>query len=1290
MSNSISNTQLYQLAQAELRKTSKYKTGSIPEIEIQAKITELSKLSNWEIQAKLNDYFKAQTQEKDGWAIFGLEINQTQQTSNKKQTTQNNNQNSIILNEPDTRAFAINLLSNNANNALQAVKNYHNSIGYLSFDAVAQGITIIGDVLFDTLTGRNDYLPLIEQETNIENEIFKLDQLKNHTTSRANFNKGFKDLYGIEFNAEAFQNLQKANNELIQLNSYEALENYFDTGIKEIEKENLNNAGFKVNSILNPIFNNPIKTQEFINNLKNDCKTDEEFKTKIIETLANAKTQATKAKDEILKTTNRETLENNYKLAYKEAMGNYHSEEIVQQYLQTQQTNAMLTETALVMATSMLTMGSSAVQNLATQATTSLGTKIGGQVVKASMTAATASLPAAETVISGLTSKNGKVNLEMAGEQLKNGLIYGSFGTFVSAPLGDKLVSLLKSNPKITSTIMQKIFSGAGFGTEVSLDALFELGISSGEMGQLFKENAQGELLGRFMHMLLGGQAHHATKGLMTDVTLKQDLDANGKTVYTLSLEGKTLYQTDSPEKIIAGIASMTGEAQGLKVKDIETPKPESVNPKSTQPPTGAEKLPAIPIGEHQIRIHLPSGEKVQHELIEFSDGTIRPQTYVNGKLAKNGSTEATIPGMPKLPIGESVVTKKLPNGDEVTIIIFDKMDGSKSFTTYINNKLIKNEPEKHTSETSVTEKIHNADANKNKSEDINVEKIDDINLTSSTKDGDNAPTNNEPLNNINTYTLHNMPNANLKEYTYRNNLGTFKFMAPIGIPDKQLLVISSIDGIRKSLIKNNKNFAKLPDSTQRQTAIFIYKHPEQKINLTTLFSCTNSDEKVLKMITDNEYLNKKLEDLKDIQSCSYKLNNQLKYIEGLLNIKETSPSKYQRIKDSGIFELINSNKLDAGVLKLLNENSDLSANMYLDLIYLKENQSIVPEFAEGTNLKKVFSKTKVGDAIEVGKQMYINNGKELVEWKMTKEKYLELFPPVQRFATQQGKIADCYLIQTLNLSMANPKARAEFLQSFTQNGDDITVTIKGYEDFKGSKTFPNGEIKLPNNAQHCIGAKGMQMYEQTYATVALRENSSVDYPSTTNIDNLMDRIKLGQAAQTMAEVYGQGHIADLIRIPQQRSADSPVTYITQSFKSLSTNAVPYIQDGKGSRVNLNDQPNDKTKLYVLEKFFNDFPNKAISLRSLDLKTTKCLLQNLAKNKNYLISFGTKPKENAGAESSLLPEYNLVSTHAYSILGYDNIGNQVIIGNPHACGVETTIPLATLHQYIEHLDILKL
>ena len=89
-------------------------------------------------------------------------------------------------------------------------------------------------------------------------------------------------------------------------------------------------------------------------------------------------------------------------------------------------------------------------------------------------------------------------------------------------------------------------------------------------------------------------------------------------------------------------------------------------------------------------------------------------------------------------------------------------------------------------------------------------------------------------------------------------------------------------------------------------------------------------------------------------------------------------------------------------------------------------------------------------------------------------------------------------------------------------------------------------------------------------------------------------------------------------------------------------------------------------------------------------ETTEALLMHAVGNQDFMISFGTIPKSGAAAESTLLPEYNIVSSHAYSILDYDASTKTVKIGNPHSYSEVTEIPLETLHKYIGHLSFLKL
>lgn len=356
---------------------------------------------------------------------------------------------------------------------------------------------------------------------------------------------------------------------------------------------------------------------------------------------------------------------------------------------------------------------------------------------------------------------------------------------------------------------------------------------------------------------------------------------------------------------------------------------------------------------------------------------------------------------------------------------------------------------------------------------------------------------------------------------------------------------------------------------------------------------------------------------------------------KGLVEIKIKDPAKYERLKESGILDMVDSGELDSSILKHLNVNSDLTPEVYADLEAVKNGESIIPEFKTGTTIPYAFSRTKVGDAVAIGDKMYINDGNNLVEWKMTKEKYLELFPPVKRFLTQQRGLGDCYFVSSLTNSMLNPKARVGIYQSFEQNGNDVSVTIKDYNEYGGTKTYKDSKIDLDNRRLHVAGAKGIQMYEQTYAKVALRDFRQDTTPMTDDKDIVvtMQRIPGGQPSNAMTEMHSLG--------------------VTGYY-----NEVP-----------------------------NDFKTGSIGIRNITQEKLATLLDRFSNQDNTLIGFNTNPKPNAKAESTLDSKYNLVSSHAYIIRGYNQEKGTVIINNPHNSGTNTEVPIDVLANHMSMFNI---
>lgn len=362
--------------------------------------------------------------------------------------------------------------------------------------------------------------------------------------------------------------------------------------------------------------------------------------------------------------------------------------------------------------------------------------------------------------------------------------------------------------------------------------------------------------------------------------------------------------------------------------------------------------------------------------------------------------------------------------------------------------------------------------------------------------------------------------------------------------------------------------------------------------------------------------------------------------IKSLIELKMNFPAKYQKLEATGIFDYIKTTGEPIAILDKITENANLSKEVLEDLKLWKEGKSIVPSFGAETSLQEAFTKTKTGDVVEVAGQMYINDGQELYRWNMTKEKYLELFPPVKRFTTAQDHLGNCYFVASLNSVMRNQKTRASLYKSFELNGNDVKVTIKAYEDFLGSVTFRDGMLELDKNKMHIQGCKGLQMFEQTYAQKALRQEVE-DITGSVIAENkqkLMSRLTNGHINVVMNELLGLTHNETSIpRLPQELH--------NTSVRIFGTNMPSTLEQ-------------------ALKKFGN--------------------------NPNYILGFGTVPKPNSASESLLLPQYSLVSTHAYSITGYNAEKGIVTISNPLNCSLDFDIPLETLKKYIQTVHITAL
>lgn len=253
-------------------------------------------------------------------------------------------------------------------------------------------------------------------------------------------------------------------------------------------------------------------------------------------------------------------------------------------------------------------------------------------------------------------------------------------------------------------------------------------------------------------------------------------------------------------------------------------------------------------------------------------------------------------------------------------------------------------------------------------------------------------------------------------------------------------------------------------------------------------------------------------------------LNNALKdtnysyMIDSVIDTRLNNPKQYQKLVDSKILDLVKEKKISPRILA--NLNKDFTPEVYSDVQKLLNGESLIKKF---DSTKDILRKTTAGDVVSVNGKMYINNDGKLESWKMTEEKFNELFPLVDRFSTRQGK-DDCYFMTVLNSLYQNPKTRGNYYKMFEQKGDDILVTIPAYKDYLGTVKFPKGEIKVDATCNNADAAKNVQMLERTYARTAVRTSKETPIgqnPITTeDLNYLQNRIESGLTKNVFRELY--------------------------------------------------------------------------------------------------------------------------------------------------------------------------
>ena len=429
--------------------------------------------------------------------------------------------------------------------------------------------------------------------------------------------------------------------------------------------------------------------------------------------------------------------------------------------------------------------------------------------------------------------------------------------------------------------------------------------------------------------------------------------------------------------------------------------------------------------------------------------------------------------------------------------------------------------------------------------------------------------------------------------------------------------------------------------------------------------------------------INSKIKDLSPSELNSF--DQQFSYLSGLKNnkgeammdlsgiqkmMKELDPSSPNYNDYNLLLKLAETGEIPSYMFERMAENGEINELVLNDAKLLnqalKEGKDpkdvFVPTFK---NIQESLKQVEVGDVCKVdgfNKVFFKLSKSQLVQLDINKDTYYKLFPPVQRFAVAQGKIGDCYLVTALLSEMNDPVKRLNLLKYFSQEGNDIKVTLPannkiiqdlrnltGEVDASGrvSYTVKNGEFTPADPDRLMKGAIGLQLLEHTYG-INLKYQRTSEY-----FNYIMKQIKANpsNAAKLNDELFKitenfEKNMGDIVFIKDQNGIISSYKTLTEiNNENMKNHVLPFktVEDyyrpsgkpgvvfellGGKATINLTTKTKDMTNLLKTIESILKINQKLTAEERECLKSFKSIIEE------YTDHLKTNPKD-----SILFEEY---------------------------------------------------
>lgn len=311
----------------------------------------------------------------------------------------------------------------------------------------------------------------------------------------------------------------------------------------------------------------------------------------------------------------------------------------------------------------------------------------------------------------------------------------------------------------------------------------------------------------------------------------------------------------------------------------------------------------------------------------------------------------------------------------------------------------------------------------------------------------------------------------------------------------------------------------------------------------------------------------------------------------------------------------------------------------------------------------------KVGDVFQVDGEdnIYIKTSDtETKQLKMSRNMYMKLFPPLERFALYQGEAGNCYMLATLDAINSNPQTRERILSCFEEDGDNLNVSLPESE-----YVYTMDKHKMPDEIKdygefYSMGSAGFKILEHAYSqdvqSSLLDEAQEILQDKSQNAKGFFTKRMFKKQLANLEKAISDNP-SDIVF--DRNISDQKVSWndsIGVEFKKLSelgskyTRASDYYR-GRGGHEE-----------WVMQRFGFDNIQKIFDFDSTNSQQLQDLFFNPENKDGYIFTANSsKPEEKLSKSEGLVDsDYGVYTKHSFSVKPkIDKDGNKVLhVSNP--------------------------